>query len=244
LIAQITNRIFCCPAVLVGIVLLITFVATYIVGGLFAAIPVKWQIKVGKNRNWQVAALMAALSAIGATFGIRLLLSWGAGFGTGTRSDSIVDIAGMVESTGALVPFLIGMVIAVASAGLAAAGGVAGAIFCEGCEEYMDKLTLRAVSFPGLRTITAAIKQSSIPRVVQMLESEEGGDGLPFLFVCSSCGKGFVESTATFTQEWIEFGKDDAKEEKKEESWLTASRELEPSETDLLKPFVTGEAKK
>src|SRR5262249_7674083 len=125
----------------------------------------------------------------------------------------------------------VGCLIAVVAAGLFARSMVRESKFCEDCEEYMQDKTLRGMGLGATKAVTRALAQREFEAAAELMNTPEGKCGVPTLFWCPKCDRGYLEVQAKFKCTWT---KGDENEEKEEE-WLAASAELEPEHLDLFR---------
>jgi hypothetical protein len=221
-----------CAIVLLGILVgLIGYGLSY--GGLgWASAGITTGLgKLGKNRNPRAALVASAGSALLAVVLISLsldgMLGWlGVDRGPGTWVDWAV-----------LAAQVLGSLLAVCVAGYTGRDMVRSSKFCEECEEFMTEKPLPEVGLGRLAALTLALKERDLDAVSDLLHAPSGKDGKPALFRCTRCGRGYVEVTAQFKATWT---KGDENEEK-EESWLTASVELDEQEMERFRPHFARE---
>jgi hypothetical protein len=148
-----------------------------------------------------------------------------------------LDVADKQEEPASWVNWLIlageglGCLIAVLAAGLFARSMVRDSKFCEDCEDYMQDKTLRGLGLGAAKAVTRALAEREFDAAADLMSTPEGKCGVPTLFWCPKCDKGYLELQAKFKCTWT---KGDENEEKEEE-WLAASAELEPEHLDLFR---------
>jgi hypothetical protein len=202
---------------------------TYGLQGWVAAIITTASGVIGKNRNVPAAV---SLSIVACILGLVLsagaikwfwdaLLTWIDPEWSAATWFSWVLMAG--EGVGSL--------IAVVAAGLFARSMVRESKFCEECEEYMLDKTLRGLGLGAAKAATRALAERDFEAAAELMNTPEGKCGVPTLFWCPKCDKGYLEVQAKFKCTWT---KGDENEEKEEE-WLAASAELEPEHLDLFR---------
>lgn len=255
-LADATGRVFCCPAILSLLVLLAGYFFSFMGAGVAAGLCVTGMGKNGKNRNVTAAALLGTVSAaLAAVAYVQCYLF----FESDARSSQ--DVLGKInEYLSGATPqsnitqeilnggfsfwgTAVGVLIATISAWVTSVQEVHGAKFCEECQCYMGKRALRKVSFLGMRLLAKPVVLQSMESVVMVMDQGEGAEGVPLLFVCPTCGKGYFEVSAHFEQHWKTIKKDGtSKAEEKKETWLVASRAMGAMDTEMLRPYVAGEA--
>ncbi|HPB32864.1 MAG TPA: hypothetical protein PLB62_15555, partial [Candidatus Sumerlaeota bacterium] len=229
-LADVTGRVFCCPAILAIVAFIVSYLASFVIAGIASALCVTGIGKKGKNRNVAAAAVLGMVSGA---------------LGAYVFSQGYMLIHTAMRSEGyALWGMIVGILISVISAWICSVHEVHEAKFCEECECFMSKEALRGLSWPGMRLITGALKSNNMEHAAIIIEKAGGKAGLPFLFTCPMCKKGYLEISAQFEKHWkTEKKGGGAKDEEKKETWLIASRELNAVQTDRFKHYVVKETK-
>jgi hypothetical protein len=125
----------------------------------------------------------------------------------------------------------VGCLIAVVVAGFSSRNMVRESKFCEDCEESMNDQTKRGLGLGPTKAVVRALAGGEHEAAADLMASPEGKCGVPTLFWCPKCEKGYLEVQAKFKCTWT---KGDENEEKEEE-WLAASVPLEPEHVELFR---------
>jgi hypothetical protein len=222
-----------CILILLGIVVgVVGGALTYGLQGWVAAMITTAAGVAGKNRNVPAAVVLSIVSCILGLVLSSLTLDY-----LGDWMLRTLDVADKQEEPASWVNWLIlagkglGCLIAVLAAGLFARSMVRDSKFCEDCEDYMQDKTLRGLGLGAAKAVTRALAERDFDAAADLMSTPEGKCGVPTLFWCPKCDKGYLELQAKFKCTWT---KGDENEEKEEE-WLAASAELEPEHLDLFR---------
>jgi phage FluMu protein Com len=228
LMANFCGRVLCIVVVLgFGVALVGAGLSFAGLGWAAAAITTRMG-QVGKNRNAPMAALFSVISATLALVLVFLALGvLGQFIEPGQAAKTWGDWIDWVM----LIVLILGCGLGLCVAGCVGHGTVTSSKFCEECEQYMEEKKLPGLGLGALKGVTRALDNRRLHEAVELLDVQPGEEGKSSLFRCPLCGRGYVEVTARFKCTWI---KDD-ETENKEESWLTASVELEQHEVDLFR---------
>jgi serine/threonine protein kinase len=227
----------CCLNVCSGLVAFVFGLVQYITIGSITGLTVANMGKTGKNRNVGLPMFVALLSAVASVFLAMLIIarfvvetefsSW---FGTDIQESLIVAFEG-----GYLywIVTAIGMFFAGLMAMIGAQVIVENAKFCEPCELYMERSSLKKTSLEGALVIAAALKTKNIQLIAVTLKEKRGGHCESGLFYCPNCECGFLDVSLTFNGKY----KGENGNEGASESWMIASSELSAEDVKRLKKF-------
>jgi hypothetical protein len=225
-----------------GRVLCILVIAEYALGLIGAAISygaLGWAAAaittragfLGKNRNTTAAVLFSLAAAV---FALALshfpfahlaaLMMSALGLEGADQGWTLVDwLTAAVELLGALLALL--------CAGVFGSSMVHEHKFCEQCEEHMGEVKKRGLGLGATRALARALRDGKFEAAADLMGSPEGKCGVPTLFTCAKCGKGYLELQAKFKCTWKT--NDDTQE--LVQDWLAASVPLTPEQVDLFR---------
>src|SRR5260370_1931742 len=98
----------------------------------------------------------------------------------------------------------------------------------------METKPLPSLGLGALKGVTHALQGARLNEAAELLDVQPGAEGTTALFYCPMCGRGYVEVTAKFKCTWVQGDET----QNKEESWLTASVELEQRDVDLFREYA------
>jgi hypothetical protein len=207
---------------IIGVVVLIVgalayFAMAYVAAGVSAAWVVRLFGRIGKSRSPVAEGVASAIGAGGAIALIWLLtLAFGAELaGEGMKQDDMA-IAATIEA-------MIGGLIAVIAAPIAAVRFVGAAKFCEACQAHLQPRTAKTMPVADLYPAAQALKAGDLDGFRQAIEAARSGPGGKVeVFTCPCCRGGFVELKAGCEFAWKEGNQKKALKAE----WLTASVEL------------------
>lgn len=225
------GRVSCALIIFGGLLVLAGYGLAYAALGWTAAAVCTGMGQVGKNRNipaaiaFSVAAALVALLLGHLT--AALLPDW-------LTLAALRNLLGPWVDSAALTVACLGSVLALVVAGITGRNLIHSRKFCEDCEQFMTETTLRPLGLGGLKALAVALNDRDLDAAADLLNAPAGQEGIPKLFDCPRCGRGYLELTAKFRASW----KGSEGDETKAEEWLAASVELEEKEMD---PFRPGE---
>jgi hypothetical protein len=223
------GRVSCAVILFGGLFILLGYGLAYAALGWVAAALTTAMGQVGKNRNIP-AAIAFSLSAtllglILLHLSLVLLPDWLNVAALRKQFDPWLDYAALGVAG-------VGSVIAVIVAGITSRNLIHSRKFCEDCEHFMTETTLRPLGLGGLKALAQALNDGDLDAAADLLDAPAGQEGVPALFDCPHCGRGYLELTAKFRATW----KGSEGDETKTEEWLAASVELDEREVDLFRP--------
>lgn len=195
-------------------------VVSFGAAGLVAATVIVFLGKIGKNRSPVIASVFAFTAALLVVVGTLWLISF-------IGDPEIHDFTKSGWGIAAIV--IAGFVSAAISAGTAV-DKVNSHKFCENCQKYMQEYELRALSYVGTFSTVRALTSGNMDIAKNLMKEAPGDRGVPKLFMCSLCGKGYLDIILNFKATW-ETGDKKKPTDEKTESWLVASFTVDPTAT-------------
>jgi hypothetical protein len=97
---------------------------------------------------------------------------------------------------------------------------------CEVCKQPMGEIVLRSGSWENGERLLMRSQRADFAGLAEVIQTSDGKDIGNSLYMCSSCHRGFLESTAYFAAKW--------RSGFLREHWLFYSRQTSPEESQFL----------